>query len=139
MILISIFYCYFEISQIFKRLDSIWYKITDSHIFDTRNLIRSVPLKATFTEGMWKYDHYLRVQSLSYNSQNFRKIQRSLPPDKHTYVYVSGGKKCQFLVKFFVILKLIRVLVADTKNFLYYFRISLLIIFNLALEYSDGE
>ena len=88
------FYCYFEISQIFKRLDSIWYKITDSHIFDTRNLIRSVPLKATFTEGMWKYDHYLRVQSLSYNSQNFRKIQRSLPPDKHTYVYVSGGKKC---------------------------------------------
>ena len=88
------FYCYFEICQIFKRLDSIWYKITDSHIFDTRNLIRSVPLKATFTEGMWKYDHYLRVQSLSYNSQNFRKIQRSLPPDKHTYAYVSGGKKC---------------------------------------------
>ena len=88
------FYCYFEISQIFKRLDSIWYKITDSHIFDARNLIWSVPLKTTFTEGMWKYDHYLRDQSLTYNSQNFRKIQRFLPPDKHTYVYVSGGKKC---------------------------------------------
>ena len=30
----------------------------------------------------------------------FAKNKYFLPPDTHTYVYVSGGKKCSFFVKF---------------------------------------
>ena len=34
-------------------------------IITSSNLIRSKPLKAVFTERMWKYDPYLRVHSLN--------------------------------------------------------------------------
>ena len=40
-----------------------------------------------------------RIQS----TPNFPKNKRSLPPDTHTYVCVSGGKKRSFLGKFGVL------------------------------------
>ena len=36
-------------------------------------------------------------------TQNFSKIEHFLPPDTHTYVCVSGGKKCSFFQKFNVL------------------------------------
>ena len=35
--------------------------------------------------------------------QIFRKNEHFLPPDTHTYVCVSGGKKCSFFGKFGVL------------------------------------
>ena len=37
------------------------------------------------------------------STPNFPKIEHFLPPDTHTYVYVSGGKKCSFFGKFGVL------------------------------------
>ena len=37
------------------------------------------------------------------STPNFPKNEHFLPPDTHTYVCVSGGKKCLFLEKFGVL------------------------------------
>ena len=37
------------------------------------------------------------------STPNFPNIKRFLPPDTHTYVCVSGGKKCSFFGKFGVV------------------------------------
>ena len=39
---------------------------------------------------------------------NFRKIEHFLPPDTHTYVCVSRGKKCSLLGKFSVVSFLVK-------------------------------
>ena len=44
-----------------------------------------------------------RVFQESKARQNFRKNKHFLPPDTHTYVCVSGGKKCLFFGNFGVL------------------------------------
>ena len=44
-----------------------------------------------------------RIAKWVFQENKARQSEHFLPPDRHTYVYVSGGKKCSFFGKFGVL------------------------------------